>query len=161
MIRAALLLPLLVATAAPTGFRPGTWRTESAPKGATLDGKPLGDLPYSGGRGTIFICLRGSETGNPAAWLTRDFAPGCTVTRSSLAHGRVDIAATCPPSAPGLSGGTVRLTGRWTPTSYDLRFATINPAENGVMGFTGVMTGKWVPAACPSITAPINPPPRP
>lgn len=142
-----LALPLLVA-AAPAGFTPGEWRTASAPGTATLDGRPLGDLPYSGPAAPGRVCLTAAEAADPERWLTRELAQGCTVTRRSFADGRVDIAATCAPQAPGLARGTVRLTGRWTPTGYAVRFTTTNPSENGVMGFTGTMTGRRV-GPCP------------
>jgi hypothetical protein len=142
---AAMLLatgPMLTA-ATPTTFIPGLWQVTSTPGTATLNGRPLGDLPYSGPATPPTVCLTAAEAGS-AAWLSRDLAPGCTLTRTRLQNGRVDVAATCPSQAPGLPRGSVRLTGRWTPTGYDLRFVTRNPSENGVMGFTGTMTGKRV-----------------
>ena len=155
-MRLLLAAPLLLlAAASPPSFRPGLWQVSSAPGTAALNGKPLGDLPYTPPTAPGSICLSPADAGDARAdWLTRDLAPGCTITRSSRANGRVDVTATCPPQAPGLARGSVRLTGRWTPTSYDLRFATANPSENGVMGFTGSMTGKRVgdcvnPAARP------------
>ena len=141
-MRLFLALPLLFA-AAPAGFTPGLWQLTSAPGTATLNGRSLGDLPYSGPAVPPTICLTPTEASS-TDWLTRDLAPGCTVTRRSLAGGRIDLAATCPPQAEGLAGGTVRVTGRWTPTRYDLRFTTSNPSENGVMGFSGTMSGRRV-----------------
>ncbi|WP_375392402.1 DUF3617 domain-containing protein [uncultured Sphingomonas sp.] len=148
----ALLLPL--AAAGPAGFRPGLWQVTSAPTGASLDGRPLTDLPYAGPAGPGTVCLSAADAPG-LGWVTRDLAPGCTITRGALGgDGRVAVTASCPPQAPGLARGTVRLTGRWTPTGYDLRFATTNPSETGVMGFTGTMTGRRT-GDCPT------PPPRP
>ena len=145
-MRYLIALPLLLA-AAPAGFIPGLWQLSSAPGTATLDGQPLGDLPYTGPGTPPTVCLTAAQARDPA-WLARGLAIGCTVTRRSLARGRIDLAATCPPQAQGLASGTIRVTGRWTPTSYALRFTTRNPSENGVMGFTGTMTGKRV-GICP------------
>lgn len=148
MLRPILALMLLAATA-PAAFQPGQWQVATAPGTATLDGKPLGDLPYSGPDAPDSFCLAAAQAADPAAWLARDIAPGCTLTRRVIAGGRVDLAGTCPPQAPGLPRGTVRLTGRYSPTGYALRFVTTNPSENGVMGFTGTMTGKRV-GECPT-----------
>lgn len=142
-----IALPLLTA-ATPAGFTPGLWQITSAPGTATLNGQPLGDLPYTPPAAPESVCVPASVLKNPAAWLSRTVAEGCTLTRRSVARGQVDIAGSCPPQAPGLAKGAVRLTGRWTPVGYDLRFVTTNPSENGVMGFTGSMTGKRI-GSCP------------
>lgn len=148
-MRALLALPLLLA-AAPAGFTPGLWQLTSAPTGASLNGQPLGDLPYTPPASPPApICLTPAQASDAATWLARQNLPeNCTLTRRGMAGGRVEISGTCPPQAPGLARGTVRLTGRWTPTGYDLKFITANPSENGVMGFTGTMTGKRV-GDCP------------
>lgn len=142
MIGATLLL--LTAAATPTSLRPGLWQIASTPGTASLDGRPLGDLPYTPPTGVDTICLTPAAARDPARWLARDAAAGCILSRRSAAGGRVDMAGTCPPQAAGLTPGTVRITGRWTPTSYALRFATQNPSENGRMGFTGTLTGKRI-----------------
>lgn len=148
-MRLLIALPLLAATpaTAPTGFTPGLWQVESAPGKATLNGRSLGNLPYDAPAAPGTICLTATDA-NSGAWLARDIAPGCTLTRRKLGKGRIDFAGTCAPQAPGLARGAVRLSGRWTRTSYDLRFTTRNPSENGVMGFTGTMTGKRI-GDCP------------
>lgn len=148
MIGALMLLPLLAA-ATPVKLRPGLWHIASAPAGASLDGRHLDDLPYTPPAGPDTICLTPAQAADPAAWLARDSAQGCTLTRNTVAGGKVDIAGSCPPQATGLARGTVKLAGRWTPTSYALRFATTNPSENGVMGFTGTLTGKRI-GDCPA-----------
>lgn len=142
-----VFLPLAVA-AAPAGFAPGQWEMMSAPGIATLDGRALGDLPYTASTAPDRVCLSAADVQDPATLLSRTVAQGCTFTRRSVAGGRIDIAGTCAPQAPGLAGGTVRLTGRWTPVSYEVRFTTSNPSENGVMGFSGTMTGKRI-GPCP------------
>lgn len=151
MIRSALLLLPLLAAAAPAGFSPGLWQVTSTPGTATLNGRALGDLPYDAPAVPSTICLSAAEARDPL-WLTRSLAPGCTLTRRAFSGGRIDVSGRCEPQAEGLSRGVVTLTGRWTPTSYDLRFATTNPSENGVMGFTGTMAGKRVGACQPGST---------
>ena len=158
-MRAFLALPLLIATAASTpGFRHGLWQTSTAPGTATLDGKRLSDLPYTGPAGPRSICLSSDDVAG-TDWLTEGLLPdGCLYDRQRMRDGRIDIAATCPPQAAGLSSGHVRITGRYTATSYALRFATTNPSENGVMGFGGTMTGRRV-GNCPNVNPPGFPPP--
>ncbi|HEU0045128.1 DUF3617 domain-containing protein [Sphingomonas sp.] len=146
-MRLLIALPLLLAAASPAGFTPGLWQVTSAPGTATLGGRSLGDLPYDAPATPGEVCLSAADAAN-GAWLARDLGPGCTLTSRKLVKGRIDLAGTCAPQAPGLARGTVRITGRWTTTSYDLRFTTRNPSENGVMGFTGTMSGKRI-GACP------------
>lgn len=163
MTRSAPLVALFltIGAAAPSSFRPGLWTIASAPTGASLDGRPLTDLPYRAPAGPGAVCLSAAEA-QGLGWLTRDLAPGCAITRGALGgDGKVDVEARCPPQAPGLARGTVRLTGRWTPTGYDLSFATANPSENGVMGFTGTMTGRRTGDCPPAAATPSNPLPRP
>ena len=140
--------PLLVGAVAPAGLTPGLWQLSSAPGTATLDGRPLGDLPYTPPTAPEQVCVSAAQVADTAGFLSRGVAEGCTFARRSTARGRVDLTGTCQPQAPGLARGRVRVTGRWTPTSYDLHFTTANPSENGVMGFTGTMSGKRV-GTCP------------
>lgn len=147
MLRPLAALALL-ATSAPAALQPGQWQVASTPGIATLNGRPLGDLPYTPPDMPDSVCLSPTQARDPAAWLARDVAPGCSFTRKQVAAGRIDLAGTCPPQAPGLARGTVRLSGRFTSTSYTLRFATTNPSENGVMGFTGTVVARRV-GACP------------
>lgn len=150
MPRWTIALPLLLAAATPAGLTPGLWQVTSAPTGATLDGRPLTDLPYTPPAAPAApICMTAIQARDPATWLASSHMPqGCTTTARSVAKGRIAISGTCPPQAPGLARGTVKLTGTWSPDGYTLRFATLNPSENGVMGFTGTVTAKRV-GACP------------
>jgi hypothetical protein len=146
MMLPVALVTLGAAAAAPA-LRPGLWQFTNTPQGASLDGRALDDLPYSAPDAPETICVTPAMAAAPTAFLARDSA-ACDFTRAAIAGGKVDIVGACPASAPGLARGTVHLTGAWTPTSYALRFATINPGENGVMGFTGTMTGKRI-GDCP------------
>lgn len=144
----ALPLLFLVAAATPAGFRPGRWLVSSAPATATLNGKPLGDLPYQAPIEPSYVCLTATQAADPVRWLTHDAAADCTFTKRSLAGGRVDLAGSCAPVLDGASRGTVSFTGRWTTTTYRVRFATTTASENGAMGFTGILTGRRV-GVCP------------
>lgn len=139
---------LLAATAAVPTLQPGAWEYINYPGVASLDGRALADLPYTPPPPER-LCLTKSQAANPAAWLARDTPGDCTITRSSVTGGRVDIRGTCPPAAPGFAAGTLVLTGRWSATSYDLDFKTVTRAENGTMGFSGRLTGKRL-GACPT-----------
>ena len=143
-MRRLFALPLLLAATAPAGFQPGRWLVSSEPATATLNGRPLGDLPYQAPTEPQYLCLTPTQVADAAAWLTHDAAADCTLTRRSLASGRVNLTGSCAPVSPGASRGTVSFTGRWTPTSYRVRFATTTASENGVMGFSGVLTGRRV-----------------
>lgn len=148
MHRLAVPALLLAAAASPAGLRPGRWLVRSAPAAATLDGRPLGDLPYRAPAEPEYVCLDAAHAADPAGWLTHDAAANCTLTRRSLAGGRVDLSGTCAPVIDGASRGTVHYRGRWTPTSYRIHFATTTASENGTMGFTGCLTGRRI-GECP------------
>ena len=143
-MRAAPLLFLLLAATTPVSPRPGRWLVESAPGTASLDGRPLTDLPYQAPAAPRAICLTADAARDPVAWLAGDTGKGCTFEQRTMAGGRIDLRGTCPPPAEGAPAGTIRLTGRWTPTSYRVRFVTTNPSENGVMGFSGTLSGRRV-----------------
>lgn len=146
--RALAALALVGVTAASTpGLRAGLWEVRSAPTAATLDGKPLADLPYAPPPPER-VCLTAAQAAAPATWLSRDMPAECKVTAAKMAGGRADIRATCAPKPRDVKAGTMRLTGRWTAENYDLRFETISHGENGRMGFNGTMTGRRV-GDCP------------
>ena len=144
-------LPLLVGASAPQaskpGLKPGLWRIASTPEAATLDGRRLAELPYDAPPPDQ-VCLSAADAADPARWFTRDAGPGCRWSRRSVAGGRVAIAGTCPAEEAGQPDGSTRLTGRWTPTRYTLRFATIAHGDNGRMGLDGATTGVRV-GDCP------------
>ena len=132
----SLPLLLLAAAAVGGGPRPGLWAIASAPSQATLDGRPLGDLPYTPSDPER-RCLATSDLVDPIMLVTRQTPPGCTVVRRAVAAHRVTLTGTCAPQAQGLARGSFRIDGNWAATSYSIRFTTANPSENGVMGFTG------------------------
>lgn len=140
-------LPVLLAASAPVALRPGLWRIASAPDAATLDGRRLADLPYDPPPPEE-VCLTPADAADPARWFTRDAAPGCRWSRRSVARGRALIAGACPAEEAGRPDGTTRITGRWTPDRYDLRFATVAHGDNGRMGLDGRTTGVRI-GDCP------------
>lgn len=139
---------LAAATASSSTPQPGLWEITSAPQQATLDGRPLGDLPYTPPAAPDRQCFTAADLADPAALVARQAPPGCTVTRRTRTlHGTM-LTGTCPPQADGLARGSFRLTGSWRRDSYSVRFTTANPSENGVMGFTGRVDARRV-GACP------------
>lgn len=142
-------LPILVAAGAPTGLEPGLWRISSTPAAATLDGRRLADLPYDAPPPEE-VCLSAPDAADPARWFTRDSAPGCRWSRRSVAGGRVSMKGICPAKEPGQPPGSTRLTGRWTATRYDIRFATVAHGSNGRMGLDGATTGVRI-GECPRL----------
>lgn len=151
-MRIRLLLPLLLAGAAAAApapsLQPGLWRFRNTPTAATLDGQPLADLPAPPITDEE-VCLSPADAADPARWLARDTGANCTLTRSVVAHGLVDIAGTCPPAEDGAAPGTLRITGTATTTGYRLRFATVAHGTNGAMSFAGDMVGHRV-GTCPA-----------
>lgn len=139
---------LLLAAAAGSTPQPGLWEISSAPQQATLNGHALGDLPYTPPTAPDRQCLAAADLADPVALVAKQAPEGCSVTRRVPSTTGVTLTGTCPPQAPGLARGTFRLVGRWTPTSYAVRFTTANPSENGVMGFTGRVDARRV-GACP------------
>ncbi|MES2753366.1 MAG: DUF3617 family protein [Pseudomonadota bacterium] len=145
-MRALLAVPLLLAAGAPAPvLQPGLWEIAGEPGVASLDGKPLADLPYTS-KPPERVCLTAAEASAPAKWLARDTPGDCTITAAKLTRGKVDIRGTCPPPDEDRRAGSLRLTGRYTATGYDLRFATTAHGDNGTMGFSGRLTGKRVGA---------------
>lgn len=144
---AAIAALLAVAASAP-GLQPGKWRIVTVPDTATLDGRKLGDLPYSPPP-PAEVCMSAAEAADPAAWFTREAAEGCTVSRRSVSGGTVAIDGLCPPFAAGLPAGTMRFIGRWSPTRYTVRFVTEASGENGRMGFSGTARGERI-GECPN-----------
>ncbi len=149
-MRIVRLVPaaLLVAAAPSAPLRPGLWRFTNTPGAATLDGRALSELPVSPPTSET-VCLTPADADAPARWLARDLLGDCTLTKTGMIGGAVDIAGACPASDEGRAPGSLRLTGRYTATSYDLRFATDAHGENGTMGFAGAMTGARV-GDCPT-----------
>ena len=144
----AALLLLLAAAAPSAPLRPGLWRFTNTPGAATRDGRALNELPV-GPMTSETVCLTPTDAASPARWLARDLMGDCTLTRTGVAGGAVDIAGACPAPDQGQAPGSLRLTGRYTATSYDLAFATVAHGENGTMGFGGAMKGERV-GDCPA-----------
>lgn len=144
-----LAFPLLAAAAGSATPQPGLWEVTSAPQEATLNGRPLGDLPYTPTTAPDRLCLTAADLADPAALVARQAPPGCEVKRRSRTAYGVMLTGTCPPQADGLARGSFRLTGSWTRGSYSVRFITANPSENGVMGFSGSVDARRV-GACPA-----------
>ncbi len=142
------LIVLLLAAAPSAPLRPGLWRFTNTPTAASLDGRALNELPVSPPTSET-VCLTPADAAAPARWLARDLQGDCTLTKTGVAGNKVDIAGTCPASDEGRAPGSLSLTGRYTATSYDLRFATFAHGENGTMGFAGAMTGARV-GDCPA-----------
>ncbi|WP_174297509.1 DUF3617 domain-containing protein [Sphingomonas bacterium] len=137
----AASVPLLIGASPVPPLSPGAWTFISTPVSASLDGRVLHDLPV-GEITSETTCLTPAQATAPGPWLARDLLHDCTLDRASVAGGRVAITGHCPPPTPGFAAGTLRITGRYTAASYDLRFATVSPDQNGTMGFDGLMTGK-------------------
>jgi hypothetical protein len=142
-----LALPLIAASG-PVALKPGLWRIVNTPERATLDGRPLADLPFTQPVPEK-VCLSSAHAADPAGWFTRDSAPTCTYRQRAIVGGRVAIVGTCPAEEAGQPAGSVRLTGTWTPTGYRLRFATVANGANGRMGFDGTLVGTRI-GDCPS-----------
>lgn len=136
-----LLLPLLAATG--TSLMSGEYAITDTPGQASLNGQPLGDLPYTA-KPPERICLSPAQARDPVAIIRKQVPTGCTVARTIKGHGNVTLSGSCRPQAAGLARGSFRLTGRWTADTYQVGFTTENPSENGRMGFTGQLKARRV-----------------
>ncbi len=137
------MLGLILLLAAPA-LEPGLWEQRNDPGAASLAGRPLNDLPLDAIKADR-ICLTPADAADPAKWLSRDTAADCTLTRSAVAKGLVDIAGTCQ-AEEGRKPGTVTLTGRYERDAFDIAFSTTTDTAQGSMAFSGRMRGRRVGA---------------
>jgi hypothetical protein len=138
--------PLLLA-AADTPFTNGLWELRNVPGVATLDGRPLAELPI-GPIKTHRLCIRTGKEADPNSFLTRDLGADCKVTSAKLSGGKIDIKGTCPNVSEG-PAGIFRLTGKAGRDRYAVDFQTTAFGENGRMTFSGKMSGRRV-GICPA-----------
>ncbi len=138
---------LLLAAAGDSPIAQGLWETRNTPGVATLDGRPLDNLPL-GDIKTDQLCLGGAAAADPVRFFARDLDQGCTIASGTASAGKVRIEGTCPNQLEG-PDGTFLLTGRYDRGSYEIDFATSAVGDNGRMTFSGKMTGRRI-AACPS-----------
>lgn len=141
-------LLLLLAAAAPAGLRPGLWEMTGTPGQASLNGRPLGDLPYTPPTAPDRQCRAAADL-DPATLIAAQVPPGCTVARRTAGAGRLTLTGTCQPQDAGQPRGTFRLTGRWSRDTWSVAFATENPSENGRMGFSGTVAARRI-GDCPA-----------
>ncbi len=120
----------------------GLWEIRNTPGVATLDGRPLVDLPL-GPIKTQTLCLGSSETKDPVRFFARDLGEDCAIATANLAAGQVRIAGTCPNQIEG-PDSTFELAGKVNSDRYDVGFATTAVGDNGRMTFSGKMTGRRV-----------------
>lgn len=137
---------LLLLAASDTPFSSGLWEVRNLPGVATLDGRPLDELPI-GPIKTQTICLGPAEASKPITFLTQDLGADCQVKTAKLSGGQVEVAGTCPNQLVGPEG-SFRLVGQLGGSSYDVEFATTAFGDNGRMTFSGKMTGRRV-GSCP------------
>lgn len=142
-----LVLPLAATAAGDAPLAPGLWEVRNTPGVATLDGKALRELPL-GEIKTQRLCVTAAEAADPGAFFSRDTAVDCAIGHNMLKGGTVAINGTCPGENGGRPG-TLALKGHYTPTSYDIAFATVAHGDNGTMTFSGRLTGHRV-GTCPA-----------
>ncbi|WP_419808454.1 DUF3617 domain-containing protein [Sphingomonas sp.] len=148
MLRPIAALVLLAAAAPSSAPVPGLWQVVSTPGTATLDGRPLADLPYTPSSPDEPRCLTSAMLHDPVALVVAQTPDGCEQTGRVRTRSGVRITGTCRPQAPGLARGSYTLDGRWTRDRYTVRFTTSNASENGTMGFSGTIAAKRV-GDCP------------
>ena len=146
--RLAMLLPALaLGAAADTTLAPGLWEIRNTPGVATLDGRPLDDLPL-GEIKTQQVCLAAAEAADPAIFFARDTQADCRITAIAAVGGKIDIDGVCPNPDEGTEG-TLKLSGGYAADSYELDFSTRAEDFQGVMTFSGKLTGRRI-GACPA-----------
>ncbi len=137
---------LLLLAAGDTRLSPGLWEVRNTPGVATLDGRPLAELPI-GPIKTQTLCLGAAELNDPARFFARDLDPACKVSSSRARGGMVKIGGTCPNQIEG-PDANFSLSGRFGRARYEVDFETVAIGNNGRMTFSGKMTGRRV-GACP------------
>ena len=137
---ASLSLLLLAAGDAP--LTAGLWEIRNTPGVATLDGRPLNELPLSPIKSET-ICIPAAEAKDPVRFLTRDMGEDCKVANGVVKAGSVAIAGSCPNQLEG-PDGSFEISGKLGPASYEVDFATTAVGDNGKMTFSGKMTGRRV-----------------
>jgi hypothetical protein len=136
------VLSLLLLAAGDAPLIAGKWEIRNTPGVATLDGRPLSELPLSPIKSET-ICLAVADAADPVRYLTRDMGEDCTVAKGSVAGGRVAIGGTCPNQLEG-PDGSFELSGSVGAEEYEVDFATTAIGDNGKMTFSGKMTGRRV-----------------
>ena len=138
---------LLIGAAADAPLSAGLWEVRNTPGVATLDDRPLEDLPLSPIK-TQTICVSAAQAADPVRFFAQDTQAACTITSGTAAGGQVKIAATCPGAADG-EPGRLEMSGRYAGASYAIDFATTAYGDNGKMTFSGKLTGRRV-GNCPA-----------
>ena len=144
---AAAALAFLLIAAGDAPLEPGLWEIRSIPGKATLDGKVLDDLPLGESR-TERVCLASAQAADPATFFARDTTQDCKITSSDTAAGKVDISGRCPSPEEG-SDGTMKLSGRYSSSSYELDLVTSAEDFQGKMTFSGRLAGRRI-GPCPA-----------
>jgi hypothetical protein len=126
---------------------PGLWETRNAPGTASLDGRPLKELPLPPLEPER-VCLSPADAADPARFLAGATAPDCRITSSTWAAGRARVEASCA-SPDGGKEGKMILSGRYSKDQYTIGFDTTAYGNNGRMGFTGKLIGRRL-GDCPA-----------
>jgi hypothetical protein len=126
---------------------PGLWELRNVPGVATLDGRPLAELPI-GPIKTQRLCIAPGAEARQVRFLTRDLGADCKVAAATLASGKVRISGTCANASEGPAGSFL-ITGIAGRDRYAVHFQTTAIGENGRMTFSGRMSGRRV-GNCPA-----------
>jgi hypothetical protein len=138
----AASLSLLLLAASDSPLAAGLWEIRNTPGVATLDGRPLDELPLSPIKSET-ICLAAAEANDPVRFLTRDMGEDCSIGDGIVKAGGVAIAGSCPNQLEG-PDGSFKIIGRLDSVSYEVDFATTAVGDNGKMTFSGKMTGRRI-----------------
>lgn len=132
---------LLGATSSPQAFRAGLWTQIATPGLATIDGRRKEALPMDQ-PSPEKMCMVPAAATAPAVWMTGQLGDNCSITHENLLGGRVDIKATCANPDTGESPGTLRMTGRWSDSAFDVHFATQTRGNGQSFAFSGQIVGR-------------------
>jgi len=134
---------------------PGEWETTSEMVDMKMEGLPEGVPPGMMARmqppsTTVKSCLTPEEAANPnARMLAAQKDSQCTVERTDIGGGRIDIAMTCP-AASDRGKAKIAMTGEYGATSYEMHGDFVIDGPNGMrMTMKSRTTGHRV-GDCPA-----------
>lgn len=148
LVPIAFVLSAMVQDGAPV-FEAGRWEITVHMTDVKMPGAPSAVLETARSSlpppQTQRRCMSPEEAANPAAYLVNDMATNCTFSRTIIANGVFELAASCA------EAGQVRVDmvfeGSFTPDSMNV--AIRSTVDNGVMRLRGTLTGRRIGICSP------------
>lgn len=99
-------------------------------------------------------CITPDEADWSAQALKSSAAANCKLVRSEIGGGRIDVRMSCGAAAgTGMGASESRMSGVYTPTTYDVAFAMQTTVGGEKVEFVTKAKGRRIAAACPAEAA--------